>query len=201
LAVSDEPEVPPKMPTGAEENANGDEIKCQPLSAQSILRENHLKKNHRKEEDISAAIDFDLKDAAIGNESNGGERERTTALVSYGGDLKAEGDRPAPPKNGFCAFWDVYPLKVGKDRAKGIYAKIIKSRKATAEELLAGAVRYAAVRDSEDSQFTKHPSTWLNGGCWTDELKPPRKPKSTKQSFAEAAMTGFDGFLRNDGHE
>ena len=34
---------------------------------------------------------------------------------------------------------------------------------------LAGAQRYAAERKDQDPKYTKHPATWLNGGCWEDE--------------------------------
>ena len=34
---------------------------------------------------------------------------------------------------------------------------------------IAGAQRYAGERAGEDPKFTKHPATWLRGGCWEDE--------------------------------
>ena len=46
-------------------------------------------------------------------------------------------------------------------------------------------MRYAAQRDGEDPQFTKHPATWLNGKCWTDE--PPHnggRPRNYLDSIA-----------------
>lgn len=81
--------------------------------------------------------------------------------------------------DGFAAFWQAYPRRVAKGAAEKVYQRIIRNREATEAELLAGAMRYAAQRDGEEPQFTKHPATWLNGKCWTDEppLKaPPRLP-------------------------
>jgi hypothetical protein len=45
--------------------------------------------------------------------------------------------------------------------------------KATPQELLAGVIRYAAVMTGKDPRYVKHPTTWLNKGCWTDEHAEP----------------------------
>jgi hypothetical protein len=70
----------------------------------------------------------------------------------------------------FESFWEVYPRKVGKGAARKAHRNALK--RASAEEILAGAKRFAASRP--DPEFTKHPSTWLNADCWLDE--PDRKP-------------------------
>jgi hypothetical protein len=72
----------------------------------------------------------------------------------------------------FEAFWTQYPRRVSKGAARKAYDKARKS--ATADELELGAMRYAAVRSSEDPTYTKHPSTWLNNKCWLDEPEPAR---------------------------
>lgn len=69
----------------------------------------------------------------------------------------------------FEAFWRVYPRRVAKIKARTAYDKAINKHGATHEQILAGAIRYARERLGEDPQFTKHPATWLNGGCWEDE--------------------------------
>jgi hypothetical protein len=38
--------------------------------------------------------------------------------------------------------------------------------------LIEGARRYAGERAGQDPTYTKHPATWLRGGCWEDEPKP-----------------------------
>src|SRR5437016_2114755 len=70
-----------------------------------------------------------------------------------------------------------------------------------AEELELGAMRYAAVRTSEDPTYTKHPSTWLNNKCWLDEPEPARGNFGERQSFqrqaplshVEIALAGLRG--------
>jgi hypothetical protein len=67
----------------------------------------------------------------------------------------------------FETFWGVYPRKVGKGAARKAYRNALK--RASSEEILAGAKRYAA--SNPDPEYTKHPSTWLNADCWLDEGK------------------------------
>jgi hypothetical protein len=69
----------------------------------------------------------------------------------------------------FEEFYRCYPKHAAKTAALKTYRTIMAKKLATAEDLLAGATRYAAERSGQDPKFTKHPSTWLNGGCWSDE--------------------------------
>lgn len=68
-------------------------------------------------------------------------------------------------------FWDTYPLKKSKDGARKSWRSAVK--RAPAAVIVAGAERY---RDDpgRKPEFTKHPTTWLNQGCWDDELVSPR---------------------------
>lgn len=77
----------------------------------------------------------------------------------------------------FDRFWRAYPRRVGKDAAKAAFAKAIEKGRATAEDLIAGAERYAAERSTQDPTYTKHPTTWLNGGHWADEPARPQRPR------------------------
>jgi hypothetical protein len=70
---------------------------------------------------------------------------------------------------GFEDWWRQYPKRVAKAAALRAYRTVITKQLATVDELLAGAMRYAAERGLSDPRYTKHPATWLNGGCWADE--------------------------------
>lgn len=89
----------------------------------------------------------------------------------------------------FESFWQQYPRRVGKLKAEQIYNKIIESKQASAEDLLAGAGRYAAERAGEKPKFTKHPSTWLNGRHWMDESQPA--PGLAKPGSVYAGLRSF----------
>jgi hypothetical protein len=73
---------------------------------------------------------------------------------------------------GFTAFWSAYPKRVAEDAALKAFIVAVQ-RGVDPEVLIAGAKRYAIERAEEDPRYTKHPATWLNGGCWTDETAGP----------------------------
>lgn len=68
----------------------------------------------------------------------------------------------------FEEFWRTYPRRIEKKSAFKAWKTALKGG-ATADEITAGAARYAKYRAGEPERFTKHPSTWLNQGCWEDE--------------------------------
>ncbi|MEO5313180.1 hypothetical protein PV772_03510 [Pseudarthrobacter sp. CC12] len=68
----------------------------------------------------------------------------------------------------FTEWYEVYPKHIGRGAATNAYAKARKSG-AGAEELMAGARRYAAERKGEDPKFTAQPATWLNQERWLDD--------------------------------
>lgn len=63
-------------------------------------------------------------------------------------------------------FWEAYPRKVGKAGAIGRLERLRKQHLVSWAKLIAAVRAYAA---TADPQFTKHPITWLNQGCWDDE--------------------------------
>jgi hypothetical protein len=65
----------------------------------------------------------------------------------------------------FGRFWSAYPKHTGKDGARREIRRALK--RATAEQIIAGAQRYAVERADENPRYTKDPANWL--GCWTDE--------------------------------
>lgn len=70
----------------------------------------------------------------------------------------------------FEDFWLAYPRKV--DRGHALKAYRTAREKASADEIAAGAKRYAKQRAGQEKRFTALASTWLNGERWTDELGP-----------------------------
>jgi hypothetical protein len=68
----------------------------------------------------------------------------------------------------FNEWYAIYPKHVGRGAAVNSYTKARKNG-ATAEQLMAGARRYAAERKGEDPKFTAQPATWLNQERWTDD--------------------------------
>lgn len=88
-------------------------------------------------------------------------------------------------ESAFDDWWKVYPKKAGKGQARKAFkaaaAKISKDLPEALQLLLAGAVAYAAQEKAAGTEprFIKHPATWLNGECWTDEaIAAPVGPQS-----------------------
>jgi hypothetical protein len=54
---------------------------------------------------------------------------------------------------------------------------------------------YAAKVAGQDPKFTKHPATWLNAECWTDE---PAEPEASSAALQTGARTvrGGNGYAR-----
>jgi hypothetical protein len=85
---------------------------------------------------------------------------------------------PQTPQNNsaldtFLVFYQAYPKRRARAKAEAAYTKAL-SLGATADELLAGAKRYAAEVRGKESQFVAFPASWLNQQRWLDE--PENKP-------------------------
>lgn len=88
--------------------------------------------------------------------------------------------------NGFDEFWKVYPRRVAKQAAMKAYKRALKL--VPPDTILRGAERYAEKRRGEDINFTKHPTTWLNGGCWDDDLAGLRPTAKTANGAIPAKV-------------
>jgi hypothetical protein len=106
----------------------------------------------------------------------------------------------------FEEFYRCYPKHVAKVAALKAYRAVMSKRLATHEQLLNGAMRYAAERSNQDPKYTKHASTWLTGGCWDDEpastgatysnsTSPPGQPDhiAVAEQLAKQAMAKMEG--------
>lgn len=94
---------------------------------------------------------------------------RLIALASKGTPpekpKKPRAPRPTDEPEGFAEWYAAYPRHIARAAAAAAYRRAVKC--VSAETLLAAAKRYA--KDCTDPQYTKHPATWLNAGCWADE--------------------------------
>lgn len=87
----------------------------------------------------------------------------------------------------FSEFYNSYPLKVNKKKAQDKYLSILKKAKnpdEKADEILTGLKRYVAFweKSKTEKQFIPHPTTWLNGERWNDEVENIKS--NTKNDFA-----------------
>ena len=73
---------------------------------------------------------------------------------------------PSKLPEGFKRFWAAYPRKVGKGHAIKAWEK---NECETIADLIVASVRKYPF--SEEMDYIKYPSTWLNAWCWEDEIK------------------------------
>jgi len=97
------------------------------------------------------------------------------------------------PKDFGDLFWQAYPRKTEKLSAMKKLATIRKSGIVAWKDLMAGVSHYAAAVSSKDPQYTKHPTTWLNAGCWADETQPGGS--NGNGSFASKNRSSHDSFF------
>lgn len=94
------------------------------------------------------------------------------------------------PKDYGDVFWAAYPRKTEKLSAMKKLATIRKSGIVTFADLMDGVRRYAAA--GTEPQYTKHPTTWLNAGCWSDEIQ---SGGGNGYRSANTRTTGHDAIL------
>jgi hypothetical protein len=94
------------------------------------------------------------------------------------------------PKDYGDLFWRAYPRKTEKLSAMKKLTALRKSGIVTFADLMAGVKRYAAA--GTEPQYTKHPTTWLNAGCWADEIQ---TGGGNGQRTANPRTTGHDAIL------
>lgn len=70
----------------------------------------------------------------------------------------------------FDRFWTEYPRREGKKGAREKFAKALRDG-VDPERIIAAASAYRDLPGREP-RYTKHATTWLNNGCWDDELTP-----------------------------
>ena len=88
----------------------------------------------------------------------------------------------------FDTFWQAYPRRISKGTARTAFAKAI--RKTTLEAMLAAIEDYKRFKP-ERIDF-KHPATWLNGECWSDEWESVPQETGRKRTFADVARDRFN---------
>ena len=75
------------------------------------------------------------------------------------------------PKMHFEEFWNLYPKKVNKKKAKDKFCKVCKSEEIF-KQLTNGLNIQIKSKNwlKENGQYIPHPTTWLNGERWNDEI-------------------------------
>lgn len=91
------------------------------------------------------------------------------------GDITTHARKGRPSEADFEAWWSGYPRKVEKPTARKAFAKAWADI-ADPDPLRVLTEAVARYVERTDPAYLKHPTTWLNKGCWSDEdPMPPLK--------------------------
>lgn len=85
----------------------------------------------------------------------------------------------------FEKFWSAYPRRVSKRAALKAFESAL--GRASFDDVLAGAIRFANDPNLPQGEFIPYPTTWLNGDRWDDGPLPERQ-KSREESENAARM-------------
>jgi hypothetical protein len=99
-------------------------------------------------------------------------RVKKTDAKAQAGEGKERRGKVDVAEVGFGAFWSAYPKRVEEAAALKAFIAAVEQG-VDPQVLLSGAQRYAIERAEKNPDYTKHPATWLNKGCWTDETSGP----------------------------
>ena len=82
--------------------------------------------------------------------------------------------------NDFDSFWNAYPKRKAKDKAKPAFEKALsRSDVSGAEWLVEKAKEFAAQVVGTDPKFIPYPASWLNAGRFHDEPEISSAPQAT----------------------
>lgn len=97
---------------------------------------------------------------------------------------------PVDQKNNFFAeFWKAYPRKTNKNFAEKVFAKLKVDQEMLDKMLQAIALQNKTVWKDKDQQYIPHPSTWLNGQRWEDEVVASfAKPQTAAERATNLAL-------------
>lgn len=72
----------------------------------------------------------------------------------------------------FNRFWERYPRKIGKKKAKQFFAKINYADSEFWRDFMFGLTEYVNHHEmiKTETKYIKHPASWINGEHWEDEL-------------------------------
>lgn len=87
----------------------------------------------------------------------------------------------------FDAFWDLYPRKVNKKKSKEKFLKICKDEKIFNSIMRGLKKQMKSVEWQNDGgKYIPHPTTWLNGERWLDEVDESSDDSNTNDMNAIA---------------
>lgn len=144
------------------------------LSKSKTKYENAKGKRQANQEQNQEQTENEMKANQKRNESEN-EIRPSISISKEDGERKMDNNiPPIVPHRGVSAsfekFWKAYPRHEAKQRAIPALERALKK---TDIDTILNAIEKQKHSDKwtkDNGQFIPHPATWLNGGCWDDEI-------------------------------
>lgn len=91
-------------------------------------------------------------------------------------------NKPIVKKLDFNKFYENYPKKVSKVQAEKVWDRLTLDIQTKCIEVVSSNGFKNWVKE-QDLKFIKHPSTWLNQGCWEDDVFTNNKVMDAKEKY------------------
>lgn len=140
----------------------------------------HYRYNH---EVVSVSILEFLKNGRLSNLGMDTKQTKETITDDYTNDYKQLNKTIVQKEEWFNTFWKEYPRKTNKKNAKRTFLRIIN------EELYQTILADIRVRKNtkdwtkDKGKFVPHPTTYLNGERWNDQIKGSNQPKQEQENY------------------
>lgn len=105
------------------------------------------------------------------------------------------------PRGKFDRWYALYPRKQAKDAAKRAFAKALK--RVDFDHLLERTAVFAEIWSAvpkAEKKWIPHPATWLNGGCWDDDMDAVRSGRNGGTGTGTGGRGGQGGRSIADFH-
>lgn len=132
---------------------------------------------------------YSAMDTTINSTMDSSHKQKTKNNKPKRGECEGGDKKPKKNYEGeFEKFWDTYPKKVGKKKAKEVYTRLVEKDPSLSELVLSGLRRQLPLFNRTEARFIPHPTTWLNQGRWEDEpekkiVREPRTEPSELKKF------------------
>ena len=142
-------------------------------SAKRRANDNERKRNNRNSKDVRNVSASDADKLRTREEKRREDK-----------DQKPYGDDAVDSTELFTRFWSLYPRKVGKEAARKAWDKLTLTNELFAVMVEAlGAQCVTSEWTKDGGRFIPHPSTWLNGKRWEDEVPEPAPAANNVHPF------------------
>ena len=128
-----------------------------PVAESATTKDNSSKDNYQKTKDIPSPPAPEESKARV---------TKPKSKVAMTAELQDRFDR----------FYGAYPRKTGRKEAGAVFARL-QPDETQLTEMLAALEREKVAGKHADRQYIKHPATWLNKGCWEDEIQTEYTPQ------------------------